>query len=236
MTRKKRSHDVEHLQEDSEGTWAVSYGDMVTLLLTFFIVFFSLDPNHEKIEKRKTLNISLINELQRSPSSEKKSETTVRTDNSQKAPKNNRGIAAVNLEGKVHEYGDSLLVEFPEVSFFRSGDIQLTNEGKNSLRIFMKKYLPYAGQYKVSIQAFTDHRKVRQEPGRKFSDNLELSALRAIAAMRTLQREGIPLSQMEVAGYGEIKNTALHLMKKNKDAKELELSRKVVLVIKPEDT
>ena len=236
MSKKQRRGEIEHIHEDSEGTWAVSYGDMVTLLLTFFIVFFSLDPNQEKIEKRKTLNISLIQELQRTPSSEKSPNKVLRAENSKKSAPADRGIAAINLNGKVHEYGDSLLIEFPEVSFFRSGDIQLTNEGKNSLKIFMKKYLPYAGQYKVSIQAFTDHRKVRQEPGRKFSDNLELSALRAIAAMRTLQREGIPLSQMEVAGYGEIKNTVQHLMEKNKSLKGLELSRKVVLVIKPEET
>jgi len=27
---------------DTEGSWAISYGDMVTLLLTFFILFSSL--------------------------------------------------------------------------------------------------------------------------------------------------------------------------------------------------
>ncbi len=33
---------------DSEGSWAISYGDMVTLLLTFFILFFSLDSTPQK--------------------------------------------------------------------------------------------------------------------------------------------------------------------------------------------
>ena len=28
-----------HQEEDSEGSWAVSYGDMITLLLSFFVIF-----------------------------------------------------------------------------------------------------------------------------------------------------------------------------------------------------
>lgn len=231
MKRQLRAHhsNSESLHEDTEGTWAVSYGDMVTLLLTFFIVFFSLDPNDEKVEKRKTLNLALVNELQRLPANiEKKSNSGDKLKLDTKIVK--------QLNGKVHEYGDRLLVEFPEVSFFNSGDIVLTPQGAQSLRMFMKKYLPYAGQYKISIQAFTDSRKVQQKAGRRFKDNLELSALRAISAMRTLQKEGLPLAQMEVAGFGEMKTTSEHLAEINKSEKQLELSRKVVLVIKPEET
>lgn len=231
MKLRVRAHhsQSESLHEDSEGTWAVSYGDMVTLLLTFFIVFFSLDPNEEKVEKRKSLNLALVNELQRLPANIEKEQSS-------------HGQAKIDtkiveqLNGKVHEYGDRLLVEFPEVSFFNSGEVVLTQQGAQSLRLFMRKYLPYAGQYKVSIQAFTDARKVQQKKGRRFKDNLELSALRAISAMRTLQKEGLPLAQMEVAGFGEMKSTTEHLAEINKSEKHLELSRKVVLVIKPEDT
>jgi len=33
-----------HLHVPQEGTWAVSYGDMITLLLGFYIMYFSIDP------------------------------------------------------------------------------------------------------------------------------------------------------------------------------------------------
>lgn len=229
MKRSKRGRHEERIHDDSEGSWAVSYGDMVTLLLTFFIVFFSLDPQQEKIEKRKNLNMALVKELQRAPASELANEF--------KGKKGQiKNDVKTALLGKVHEYGDTLMVEFPDVSFFHSGEINLTSDGSKSLTLFIDKYMPYVGQYTISIQAFTDQRKVKNKNGRKFSDNLELSALRSIAAMRFLQKKGIPLSQMEVAGFGELRSTAIHLMELNKSKQILELSRKIVLVIKPEET
>ncbi len=46
---------------NSEGTWAVSYGDMITLLLGFFILFFSLEPQRPK---NTVLSESLLAALQ----------------------------------------------------------------------------------------------------------------------------------------------------------------------------
>ena len=39
-----------HSEEDSEGTWAISYGDMITLLLSFFVIFYNADFKAKKIE------------------------------------------------------------------------------------------------------------------------------------------------------------------------------------------
>jgi len=47
---------------DSEGSWAISYGDMVTLLLAFFVLFFTVNPNEERKELlQETLLIELTN-------------------------------------------------------------------------------------------------------------------------------------------------------------------------------
>ena len=49
MKRIKREKKQTHI--DTEGSWAISYGDMITLLLGFFILFFSLDPADKKESK-----------------------------------------------------------------------------------------------------------------------------------------------------------------------------------------
>ena len=42
---KKRRRESKGKKQHDEGTWAISYGDMITLLLGFFILFFSMEPN-----------------------------------------------------------------------------------------------------------------------------------------------------------------------------------------------
>ena len=48
-----KNHKEAASEEESEGTWAVSYGDMITLLLSFFVIFYNTD-----FEKEKTLKIN----------------------------------------------------------------------------------------------------------------------------------------------------------------------------------
>jgi flagellar motor protein MotB len=51
-----------HLHGAQEGSWAVSYGDMITLLLGFYIMYFSIDPPKKGNE---TLTSSLIEALEK---------------------------------------------------------------------------------------------------------------------------------------------------------------------------
>lgn len=200
---------ADEMEIDSEGTWAISYGDMVTLLLTFFIVFFSINPNDQETEYRNGVRMALLKHLQ---------------------GHEDHSVA--------YDQGNHILVEFPGISFFDSGKIELTAEGRQTLQDFAKTYLPYAGQYKVGIRAFTDHKKINPKKNHRFKDNLELSALRSISTMRILQGSGIPLERLNVGGYGELTITANELNKIGPElrapASTLDLARKIVLVIQPE--
>ncbi len=51
-----------HLRSAQEGTWAVSYGDMITLLLGFYIMYFSIEPPQKG---NTTLTTSLISALEK---------------------------------------------------------------------------------------------------------------------------------------------------------------------------
>jgi chemotaxis protein MotB len=235
MLRRKRA--VEHEEVDSEGTWAVSYGDMVTLLLTFFIVFFSTDDkkaSKQKVQLKMSLIEQLNNRSQTSP--DRGSSPRLRL-----GRKEEEGIdrdVLKRLSGVAQDKGSHILVDFPFVSFFNSGEVQLSDEGEKAIMNFVKVYTPYAGNYVVGIRAFADARPVRQLEGRRYRDNLELTALRSVAAMRVLQKAGVPLSRIRTGGYGEMVVTAQELAdmpaNRSKPRSELDLARKIVLVIEPE--
>jgi flagellar motor protein MotB len=267
-------------ETDTEGTWAVSYGDMVTLLLTFFILFFSLDPAAKKStggeqDKPNPLSLSLMGSLNKfaantaqpdgvpvggDPKSKKADMTgagpgagagasagngpgtTASAAGDAEGNNQNTGLVVdrdflVKTKATILKSGQKVIIDFPDISFFKSGKIPLTKAGRKILKTFVDTYTPYMGSYNLVIQAYADTKKVKNNKNLKFSDNLELSALRGVATLRFLQESGIPIRNMKVAGYGEVEVTKLKLsaMAKNKSNPKylLGLARRVVIVIEP---
>jgi chemotaxis protein MotB len=243
-----------HEDVDSEGSWAVSYGDMITLLLTFFIIFFSIHPTNSSDTKTPVKDDGLQVALIKALKAERVGDVFSSNEVGQNAATNTIKLAEDNsnedgasknilqdLKGKVHKKGQQILIEFPEISFFDSAKIRLRPDGELALQDFAKVFLPYMGHFNVGIRAFTDSRKVIADSAVRFKDNLELSALRGVAAMRVLQKSGLPLERIKVGGYGEMRTTMRDLASlteaetQEEKIKSLSLSRKIVLVIEPVD-
>lgn len=228
---KYSSHD----DIDSEGSWAISYGDMVTLLLCFFILFFSVDPTNTYRENLQQAILKIL-EQNTTKSSQQQVAGEAPTMSLGKLPQ--PGMDENILKqwpGVPHKIGKKILVEFPGVSFFNFSKVELTKDGIITLRQFYEKYLPYAGQNKLVIRAFTDRKQVLNDNPR-YKDNLELSALRSVAAMRELSKFGLPLNRMRLGGYGEFQWTPTELESipiERRPAAMLDLARRIVLVIEP---
>jgi flagellar motor protein MotB len=230
MSVLRRRRLTDHEEVDTEGSWAISYGDMITLLLTFFVLFYSTNKERDRLNvMQNSLLLALNKDSTQAPKPlNQAGQDPAMTDKILK-----------QLDAKAHKVGSKLVVEFPHVSFFKLGAVKLTKEGRRQLLDFVKIYMPFAGNYTLSIRAFTDHKKVLRLPGRGYNDNLELSALRSVSAMRELQHLGIPLHRMRLAGYGEL-NLAVEDLNRaiastpDYDANGMALARKVVLVIEPE--
>ncbi len=268
----RTTHAHSHFEVDTEGSWAISYGDMVTLLLTFFIMFFAADKfNQNKNQSQSEMKIDIRpmsealtksfsqstdersashheSTAQSAPESSSVSSTVSSTVSrtvsltDTPAVKNN-DIPTVKVseqvQGKVYKMGQRLLVEFPAVSFFKSGGLDVLPLGLKTLKFFYQAYQPYMGQYQLGVRAFTDTKKVRDKKELKFKDNLELSALRSVAIMRQLRDMGIPLTAMKLSGYGEMLLTMKDLEKIpeaiRKPASVDDYARTIVLVIEPKE-
>ena len=237
LAKRRASHEEE---VDAEGSWAISYGDMVTLLLTFFILFFNV--NQKATQETRKLQTALLAEL-----------GTKATDNGKDMGKIDPKLNAGNVEdstsideqimktwgGVPHEIGSRVLIEFPTISFYEFGKTRVNHTGEIALKRFTDHYVKFAANNNLVIKAFTDDVKVDRErsirENRKYEDNLELSALRSIAAMRILQHAGIPLNRMRISGNGEM-DKEIRKLASVSDAPKFKgnpQARKVVLVIEP---
>ncbi|HYE40973.1 MAG TPA: OmpA family protein [Ramlibacter sp.] len=80
---------------------------------------------------------------------------------------------------------------------------ELRPEGLQILRSLVEPLRVYLGERNelLMVSGFTDDRPVR-ESNRRFADNLELSAQRALTVTRALIAEGMPASQVFAAAFG----------------------------------
>jgi flagellar motor protein MotB len=223
--RNRRNRHTSETEIDTEGSWAISYGDMVTLLLTFFIIFFTIDKF--QIQKSMKLDISAKHE-QQGKDMAKLLSSVLSPDKKVKD----------DVHGKVYQSGQRVIVEFTGVSFFQSGEVVLGLQAQQNLKHFYRAFSPHMGQYTLAIHAYTDSRKVKASK-RPFQDNLELSALRSVSVMRYLQKSGVPLDHMTLGGYGELrlrKSDLDQLPTENRKPSSLnELARTAVLIIEPRE-
>lgn len=234
--------------EGDDGTWAISYGDMITLLLAFFILFFSTDPEDKQ---EMDLLDAIVNTLSQTPDSKQDStetaeeqfvsgengqeEVNVGSKESLRDP-GQQTIKDLQMEDvvvKTTQVNKKVFIEFPGVSFFRSGRKNLTKDGVDALSSFAHKFVPFAGTHVIHAIGFTDPEPVRE--GKPVADdNLELSVLRSLSAQRTLQKAGIPLHKTRLGGFGIFDRELAQIVDVDQKDRAYALSRKVVLVIEPE--
>lgn len=86
---------------------------------------------------------------------------------------------------------------------FPLGSDELRPEGRQLLRSLVHPLRVYLAERNemLMVSGFTDDRRV-QEGSRRFADNLELSAQRALTVTRALIEEGMPRSQVFAAAFG----------------------------------
>lgn len=208
---------------DHNSNWAISYGDMVTLLLAFFVLFFSVSKTTHEIKivdeaLKKEFNVMTWPKPDATWGKQNRFPTSEMTDF--------EGVRGL----KTTAQGNKLIVEFPMVSFFSAGSYDVSPEGAEMLKKFGVVLNKFTGKIRVVVRGYTDNKPVKARANSLFKDNLELSALRAIAALRVLNKEGIPYHLLRIGGYGETDKG------KTLSAEEVrKYDRKIVLVIEPLD-
>ncbi|HEX9243745.1 MAG TPA: OmpA family protein [Anaeromyxobacter sp.] len=189
ITRKKNQED-----EDISAFWLITYSDMVTLLLSFFLLMYSFSVLSEENKQE------LVDELRTV------SENRIKVEK----PREDLEAAAREIASKFEK--DQAVVENTETEVtvglssdvtFASGEATMSEAGRDALgkagAILAK--LPNA----IRIEGHTDSVPMR---GGRYPSNWHLSAARAQSVVRLLIDAGVDARRMQVIGFSDTRPRA----------------------------
>jgi chemotaxis protein MotB len=170
-----------------EELWLISYADLVTNLMAFFIMLLSMS-------KYDTVKVNAVT----------KEASRVRFDTLDTLEAIvKKQIADSKLEKRVsvqlNDFG--LNVEFRGEGMFEPGGDALTPLARQELQSMLKVLSKIEPKYSLALEGHTDD--VPLVGSRTFKDNWALSSARGVSLMRELATLGVSYKRMNVAGFAE---------------------------------
>jgi len=212
--------------DDTSGgdSWLATYGDMMTLLLCFFVLMFAMSET--KMDRFAELMASLKSGIgkQQVPEAgtrEGLSMMNVETQAQPNAVDELGGMVKVqmdSIESKVEEFvmknklggqvkvkqdGRGAVITISDIILFPPGEADFVTSGED----IMKKISELLKQfnYHIKIEGHTDNVPIHTK---EFPSNWELSANRASKIVRYLIEQGIDPSQLSCEGFAEYRPVA----------------------------
>lgn len=192
MSARKYERNEPEIQDDGEHLWLVSYADMVTLLLGFFILLLSfskIDP--AKLEKVKQSASQVFGGEYKIPFGQL-------TDELKKAT----AEAGVSDQVFFEQTAEGIQVTFKGALFFDSGSASLRSVAKDLLAKVIPVVKAQAENFKVVIEGHTDNIKIN---GGVFASNWELSSIRACSVLHVFEEFGFSSERLTAIGWGDTK-------------------------------
>jgi chemotaxis protein MotB len=203
--------------------WLAAFGDMMSLLLTFFILLLSMSTmDRNKIaEAIGSLNGAmsvLEGGIQSEISPERKQMATPLETVDETADAVNRIASAVIEANEFIDSGggpaitlqdaeEGFMINLPASILFADGSSKLV-EGDSTL--FLKRVSQIINQLpqdiEVSVRGYTDDSPLKMKEA--FEDNWQLSAARAITVVKELVKNGVSPKKTHGAGFGEFRPIA----------------------------
>ena len=196
--------------------WIVTFADVSMLLLTFFVLLFSMST----LDKQKfTESFSSVLETfggsqmkHIAPMDAQKDAASMPTiqdikaliESQRKVFNETRSfLSRTALENDVSaSFDDGIItLRVPSEVMFGPGSVELRPEAIPFL-LKLKDFFLKMRDQSISIRGYTDNSAI--VPGSRFKDNWELSALRAVNVLRFMLAEGIELVRLTATGLGDL--------------------------------
>lgn len=185
-TREKRKK----IEVDHEESWLISYADMMTLLVGFFVMIQSFSQiDAEKLEMIKKETTRVFGGEYKLPY-EKLSQ------------KLQEMVKKENLSDQVFfiETEAGIAITFRGALFFDSGAADLRPEATNLLNKIIPVVAEQAKDFGIVVEGHTDNVPI---VSKMFASNWELSSIRACTVLRMFEEKGFNRDKIKAIGFGD---------------------------------
>ncbi len=229
--------------EDEFG-WLMTYADLMTLLLVFFVMLFTLE-SMGKENYRSTVE-SIVTELKKDTPQAKIMEmmeipespdtkitledlTGLRSKEKSIVKEINKYISAQKITKKVRAriLDGKIVVTVTGKTLFDSGSAALKLGGASTLDKIVQVAYDYPN-YAVNIKGHTDDIPIATAA---YPSNWELSAVRATTVLKHLIKMGVSPNRLTATGYGDIVPMVPNNSKKNRA-----INRRVEFVLEKKES
>jgi len=190
---------------DSEGEWIMSYADTVTLLLCFFVIFFS---EAQQISEEETVSKELYDEAieEKLALLQLLEKAEFETDSKEQKLISLEKAVEQSLKGQQIEdfvlirNENDLSIRLKEKGFFKEASFRLLPKGRRTLLKIAEGLANLKNIKMIYIEGHTDSKPVAASA--YYFSNLGLSSLRASHAAEVLTSNGLDKTKVRAIGYG----------------------------------
>ena len=219
LPRVDREEDY-HIEDETAHLWAVSYADFLMVLLSFFIIFFSVDEKkQENVINRIVADIGNESEAKgakgqkggqgvgqagKGPGQGKgtghpKTDSPRNIDSIQKEVLRD---VLKNFKLTVEKKEKAIHLKFPD-NIYPAGQIHLNNQNRKLLSLVLKKLMPFSNEIDLIFVGHTDSLPMRKNASKVITDNFSLSVIRATRALQLAIRAGYPVDRLAAKGSAD---------------------------------
>lgn len=199
----------------SDEGWLLSYADLITNLLIFFVMLLAAANISRTKMQKIAQNLSGIQSSQSLPAIQAEIEERIKEEGLQEL-----------ITTELTE--DGLELSLNSGLVFDSGSALIRVETSDTLDRMLNTLEPYSQRYLFAVEGHTDSKPIVNGNG-LFKSNWELSTGRANAVRSKLEFVGVPRGRIRVEGYADTKPLPAKVLEGLDEAERLARHRRVIV-------
>lgn len=203
------------LEEGENLIWAVSYSDLLMVLMSFFVLFFSMDEKKtSSVLMQISTSMEKVGDKQQTgaaqtaaPQAGRSPQTAEAGSADSTSARKSLAAAFIGLKSDLNVVvnegpeAESMVIWLPD-NIFKTRQFELNNESREILDKILETAYQYKDKIVITFIGHSDPRRMKNTT-KTLTDNFALSALRASRALAYAQSKGFQPKSLYVQGTAD---------------------------------